>query len=125
MYSDCSEMKKTPAGQRRGFGIGASIASCGLARDAGIFPVPRGRLPTEVRDPSSRSYAERITAVTKRPNKRDRVPYSCEAFAEVKRRLALGHFQHDIAADLGWNQGRISEVNTGKLGGDPRQPLLL
>lgn len=34
--------------------------------------------------------------------------------AEIRRRLLLGDFQHDIAADLGLNQGRISEVNTGK-----------
>lgn len=32
-------------------------------------------------------------------------------------RLRKGEFQHDIAADLGINQGRVSEVNTGKLGG--------
>ncbi len=60
-----------------------------------------------------------------RPNKRERIPYSREAFSEVQRRLALGHFQHDIAADMGWNQGRISEVKNGKLGDDPDQPSLL
>jgi len=34
----------------------------------------------------------------------------------ILERLRLGHFQHDIAADLGINQGRISEVNTGRRG---------
>lgn len=37
----------------------------------------------------------------------------------------MGHLQHDIAADLGWNQGRISEVKTGQRGSDPEQPALL
>lgn len=60
-----------------------------------------------------------------RPNKRKRVPYSSDIYHEVKRRLAEGELQHDIAADLGWNQGRVSEVNTGKRGSDPNQPLLL
>jgi len=57
--------------------------------------------------------------------KRKRVPYSTEIYREVKRRLALGELQHDIAADLGWNQGRVSEVNTGKRGSDPAQPSFL
>ena len=52
---------------------------------------------------------------------RKRAPYTAEVYSEVKRRLAEGHIQHDIAADLGWNQGRISEVNTGKRGIDPNQ----
>ena len=60
-----------------------------------------------------------------RPNKRKRIPYSSEAYREVKRRLAEGELQHDIAADLGWNQGRISEVNTGQRGAEPDQPSLL
>lgn len=38
----------------------------------------------------------------------------------IRERLALGEIQHDIAADLGINQGRVSEVNTGKRG-DPNQ----
>ncbi len=33
----------------------------------------------------------------------------------VLERLRSGDLQHDIAADLGVNQGRISEINTGKL----------
>ena len=63
--------------------------------------------------------------MNERPKKRKRVPYSPEAFSEVKRRLALGEHQHDIAADLGWNQGRVSEVKTGKRGAGPEQPTLL
>lgn len=60
----------------------------------------------------------------KRPT-RNRAPYSSDIYREVKRRLAEGEFQHDIAADLGWNQGRISEVKTGKRGGDTAQLSLL
>ena len=47
-----------------------------------------------------------------------------ETYAEIQRRLALGHIQHDIAADLGINQGRISEVNTGKRGHPDQLSLL-
>lgn len=32
----------------------------------------------------------------------------------IRARLAKGEYQHRIAADLDINQGRISEVNTGK-----------
>lgn len=57
----------------------------------------------------------------KRP---DRAPYSPEVIKEVRRRLAAGEFQHDIAASLGWNQGRVSEVNTGKRGNDGQLKLI-
>lgn len=63
-----------------------------------------------------------MSRAKKRP---DRAPYTVEVFNEVKRRIAAGEFQHDIAASLGWNQGRVSEVKTGKLGGEPTQPMLL
>ncbi|WP_138513788.1 hypothetical protein [Maricaulis alexandrii] len=33
---------------------------------------------------------------------------------DIKRRLKRGEHQHDIAAAYGLNQGRISEINTGK-----------
>lgn len=56
------------------------------------------------------------------PNRPPRAPYTPEIFRLVKARLAAGEFQHDIAADLGWNQGRVSEVKTGKRGGNPDQP---
>jgi hypothetical protein len=47
-----------------------------------------------------------------------------ETYRLIRERLATGEFQHDIAADLGINQGRVSEVNTGKRG-DPNQLSLL
>lgn len=47
---------------------------------------------------------------------RDRAPLSDETYCIIRQRLANGEFQHDIAADLGINQGRVSEVNTGKRG---------
>lgn len=37
-----------------------------------------------------------------------------EIAAEIKRLSMLGLYQHDIAAKIGCNQGRISEVLTGK-----------
>lgn len=49
-----------------------------------------------------------------RPAKRERAKLDDVTIREIKRRLALGDMQHDIAADLGINQGRVSEVNTGK-----------
>jgi predicted XRE-type DNA-binding protein len=52
--------------------------------------------------------------MSERPEKRMRVALTDEVIREIRRRLALGHYQHDIAADLGINQGRVSEVNTGK-----------
>ena len=62
--------------------------------------------------------------IHERPEHFKRAPYSKEVFCEVKQRLAAGEFQHDIAADLGWNQGRVSEVNTGKRGAGSDQPSL-
>jgi len=46
--------------------------------------------------------------------KRKRAKLDDETIRKIRRRLAEGEFQHDIAADLGINQGRVSEVNTGK-----------
>ena len=47
---------------------------------------------------------------------RDRAPLNEVTYRAIRERLANGEFQHDIAADLGINQGRISEVKTGKRG---------
>lgn len=41
-----------------------------------------------------------------------------EDIAAIKARLLRGDYQHDIAADYGLNQGRVSEINTGKRGRD-------
>lgn len=54
---------------------------------------------------------------------RKRAPMTEETYRLIRERLANGEFQHDIAAELGINQGRVSEVNTGKRG-DPRQMAL-
>lgn len=48
---------------------------------------------------------------------RNRAKLTDEIIRKIWKRLRAGHFQHDIAADLGINQGRVSEVNTGKRGG--------
>lgn len=37
-----------------------------------------------------------------------------QAVSIIKARLARGDFQHRIAADFDLNQGRISEIATGK-----------
>lgn len=55
---------------------------------------------------------------------------SSQDILQIKARLKRGDHQHDIAADYGLNQGRISEINTGKLfrnvkPNDPKQPPLL
>lgn len=47
---------------------------------------------------------------------RSRAKLTDEVIRNIWERLRVGHFQHDIAADLGLNQGRVSEVNTGKRG---------
>lgn len=54
---------------------------------------------------------------------RSRAPMNEETYRLIRERLANGEFQHDIAAAFGINQGRVSEVNTGKRG-DPRQMSL-
>ena len=54
-----------------------------------------------------------------------RLELTPEVIAKVKERLRKGEYQHDIAADLGINQGRISEINTGKRGHDSGTPTLL
>lgn len=56
-----------------------------------------------------------------KPSKeRTRAPLCEENYQWVRERLAMGEHQHDIASHLGWNQGRVSEINTGKRG-DPNQ----
>lgn len=49
--------------------------------------------------------------------RRARARLTDEIIRLIWNRLCKGDFQHDIAADLGINQGRVSEVNTGKRGG--------
>lgn len=39
---------------------------------------------------------------------------TAQDIADIKARLRQGEYQHHIAADYGLNQGRISEINTGK-----------
>ena len=55
---------------------------------------------------------------------RKRIPLTPEICDFIRQLLNRGHFQHDIAADLGVNQGRISEINTGKRRKTNRQPSL-
>lgn len=47
---------------------------------------------------------------------------TAQDIADIKARLREGEYQHDIAADYGLNQGRISEINTGKRGGAIKPP---
>lgn len=49
--------------------------------------------------------------------RRERAKLTPEIIREIKFRIDKGEYQHDIAADLGINQGRISEIKTGKRGG--------
>lgn len=45
-----------------------------------------------------------------------RSPLTDETIRWIWGRLQEGDMQHEIAADLRINQGRISEINTGKRG---------
>jgi hypothetical protein len=49
--------------------------------------------------------------------RRERAKLTDDIIRAIWARLRKGEYQHDIAADLGINQGRVSEVNTGKRGG--------
>ena len=50
------------------------------------------------------------------PQRRRRSPkVTPEMAARIKHKLGLGLMQHDIASEEGINQGRVSEINTGKL----------
>jgi predicted XRE-type DNA-binding protein len=40
---------------------------------------------------------------------------SLELAATIKRLLGEGLYQHQIASVLGINQGRVSEIHTGKI----------
>jgi hypothetical protein len=49
--------------------------------------------------------------------KKTRTPSPQLAFDDavvIHKRLRAGEYQHHIAADYGVNQGRISEIKTGK-----------
>jgi len=48
--------------------------------------------------------------------RRNRAKLTDEIIRVIWKRIRLGEYQHDIAADLGINQGRISEIKTGKRG---------
>ncbi|HEU0163192.1 MAG TPA: hypothetical protein VFQ69_12405 [Rhizomicrobium sp.] len=48
-------------------------------------------------------------------------PITPELATKIKHLLGKGLYQHQIASLLGINQGRVSEVNTGKI--HPKAPL--
>lgn len=50
---------------------------------------------------------------------------TAQDIADIKVRLRLGEYQHHIAADYGLNQGRVSEINTGKRGVNVQLPQQL
>lgn len=47
---------------------------------------------------------------------------TAQDIADIKARLRRGEYQHDIAAAYGLNQGRVSEINTGKRGAAVKHP---
>ena len=49
-------------------------------------------------------------------NNRYRAPMNDETYKLIWSRLLNGELGQDIAADLGINSGRVSEVRTGKRG---------
>lgn len=50
---------------------------------------------------------------------------TAQDIADIKVRLRTGEFQHHIAADYRINQGRISEIKTGKRGSQMEGQALL
>jgi hypothetical protein len=54
----------------------------------------------------------------RRASRPDQAKITTDLIREVRKRLAAGEYQHGIAADLHLNQGRISKINTGKLGAE-------
>lgn len=53
---------------------------------------------------------------TRPPRRPARAKITADLVREVRQRLAAGEYQHDIAAELHLNKGRISEIKNGKLG---------
>lgn len=49
-------------------------------------------------------------------NRRYRAPMNDNTYALIWSRLLKGDLGQDIAADLGINPGRVSEIRTGKRG---------
>ena len=49
-------------------------------------------------------------------NGRDRAPMNDDTYRLIWKRLLKGDLGQDIAADLGINPGRVSEVKTGQRG---------
>lgn len=49
-------------------------------------------------------------------NGRPRAPMNDNTYRIIWQRLLIGDLGQDIAADLGINPGRVSEVRTGKRG---------
>lgn len=94
--------------------LGASYAWC-QARARNRVNIPCCGLISTVEDSRQDwSYNVKVNCMTQRPAERVRAKLTDETIREIRRRLALGYMQHDIAADLGINQGRVSEINTGK-----------
>ncbi len=48
--------------------------------------------------------------------RRSRASLTDDVIRSIWLRLRSGEYQQDIAADLGINQGRVSEIKTGKRG---------
>jgi hypothetical protein len=58
-------------------------------------------------------------------NKKSSPPLRTDQIPTIKRRLENQENQHDIAADYKVNQGRISEIKTGKKFADiPAAPMI-
>lgn len=121
-----AQKRRKPGACNTGLSVGQAVHS-GLARAAGSLPTRvfarTWDFPSSVKRYSDGKFTP--MNIYKRPTKRKRAPMGEETYRVIRARLAEGEFQHDIAADLGLNQGRVSEVNTGKRGSDPTQGSLL
>ena len=54
-----------------------------------------------------------MNSITIYPQKRRSPVVTSEMATKIKAMLKAGMNQHDIAAQFGVNQGRVSEINTG------------
>lgn len=92
----CSAVTKKPS---------LTVAAVGMAVVSASLSVLGIRL---CRERSFVNFNKELLGMTKKSK------LSVKDIVMIKLRLAKGDMQHDIAADYGINQGRISEINTGK-----------
>ena len=115
MFLDCSEMKKARrgnAGPSDQDSLAQSVSEArGWSNLISVSVMLTGIAPVKLPD-----HAMQRSNSMARKDGRERAKLTDDIIRKIWSRLSKGEYQHDIAADLGVNQGRISEVKTGKRG---------